>query len=184
MRFWISMAAFSMVFLIGCQKSNQETAQKYTPRAAWKEIRPPEGGFSVKMPGDPTPSTSTSEIPDGPVTFHFFTLEYLDSWFSVQYADYPDKYVQQRSPQEMLDDAQGACIVGLQSKLISQQDISLNQYPGRDLTLQNTAGTLVIKARLFLVGNRIYQVTVRTIPKTENLKYVLEFLNSFKLLAE
>ena len=184
MRFWISIAVLAMVFLIGCGKSEQEPAQKYTQRTAWKEIRSLEGGFSIKMPGEPTQRTSTSEIPDGPINFHFFTLEYLDSWYSVQYADYPENYVQKFSSQEILDDAQGACVVGLQSKLIDGQEISLDQYPGRDLTLQHTAGAFVIKARLFLVGNRIYQLTVRTVPKTENLKYVLKFLNSFKLLEE
>jgi hypothetical protein len=70
------------------------------------------------------------------------------------------------------------------AKLIDEREIELDSHAGRELHFQTEDGRLTGKARLFLVGDRLYQVLMATPDKEFNAEKADAFLKGFKLEEE
>ena len=71
-------------------------------------------------------------------------------------------------------------------KLTSETNITLAGHPGREVVIEATGEDrppVTIKDRLFMVKNRLYQVTVVAPRARAGDKAVDDFLQSFKLLG-
>ncbi|NIS71741.1 MAG: hypothetical protein GTO12_23250 [Proteobacteria bacterium] len=159
------------IFLVGCHEP---------PR---KEFSSSEGGFSIVMPGTPSEKTQTVNIPLGRIDVHFFSVNKGDEGvYTVAYSDYPKSYVQMIPAEALLDAARDGSVAGLGGKLLGEEIISLNEYPGRRINAELAGGTGRQKACIFLVGRRLYQVLWTGPKEKADLKSVGEFLDSFKLL--
>ncbi len=154
--------------------------------ASSKEFRSQEGKFSVMAPlsleeGDQTVSTQIGQI-----VAHLFVGEATDIAYVVSYADYPEEFVTQSNSDLMLDGASNGAVSNVNGKLVIQNVISLQNYPGREIVADvkspdGTDGTM--KGRLYLVGNRLYQVIVIATKGKVEVTKIDSFLNSFKLLT-
>lgn len=65
----------------------------------------------------------------------------------------------------------------MNGKLISETNISLDKYQGREIKIDFKNGLAIIKARFYLVNNTVY--IIQTITKTENDNN--KSMNSFEL---
>lgn len=67
--------------------------------------------------------------------------------------------------------------------MLSEQDIRLGTYPGKEFRLENP-GKAIVRHRVYLVKQRIYQVLVETpLDREQALSSDSDkFLNSFQLL--
>lgn len=160
------------ILLIGCQRST------------WEEFSSSEGAFSILMPGTPTEQTKTVNTAVGPIDAYFFLLERKDIAYMVGYSDYPDTVVQKTNPDAILEGARNGAVANVQGKLLNELIISLNGYPGRELKIEPAGGKGTIKAKIFIVGNRLYQVMVVTPKEKAFSKNVRRFLDSFKFLGK
>lgn len=99
----------------------------------------------------------------------------------VAYFDYPNTVVQDRTPDMILDGARDGAVANAQGKLLRELIISLDGHEGRELHIETAGGKATIKARIFIVGRRLYQEMVLT-PKEETFSTnVNKFLDSFTL---
>ncbi len=150
--------------------------------AGWKEFRSAEGSFSVMMPGTPEEQAQTIDTLAGAVDAYLFVLADEDAAYLVSYSDYPNIVVQQSNSDDILDGVRDGEAANVRGLLLSEQIISLDDYPGRELKIDTLDGKVTIRSRIYLVNNRLYQVVV-VIPKDHPTsdKNIDKFLESFTL---
>lgn len=105
----------------------------------------------------------------------------------VQYCDYTQEVMSKFSTQELLDETRDQALKNEHARLIEEHDISFNNlYPGRSITADvamRGIGTFdgTYKARLYLVGNRVYCVAAKVYNENwgKRLSMMDPFLESF-----
>jgi TonB family protein len=152
----------------------------------WKTFESAEGRFSIQFPG--TPKVGTEPLDSaGQVVLHKSSLT-TKAEYGVIYADYPMKIEGAAAAKQILDDGAKGAVAGISSELLSISEISLYGNPGRALKERMKDGA-VMQARMFLVGQRLYQIAI-TLPPMQGAKAedvavyeqaAIRFLDSFKL---
>jgi len=143
---------------------------------AWVRFSSAEGHFSVLFPGKPAHETEAHELYAG----HSFTAETEWATYAVMYADFKAAI---GDPGGALDGARDVLLAG--KELVSETEMKLNGYAGRELKVKSGGGMAVSVTRLYLVGNRLYNVTVVFAPAgTYDPAGVEKFFSSFKLTGK
>jgi len=159
----------------GCQANSIE----------WRDFSESEGKFSVVMPGTPERATYEMPITSGTMKFvsHAVDLPNEAKYFMVTYVDYPpgttgddvlahqvmDRYV-----------AGGARKKNL--KVEQKSKIKLGEHPGQEYLFREPEYGDKSLWRVYLVGNRLYQLVANWDPETAGASVEAEkFLNSFRL---
>ena len=140
------------------------------------------GRYAAAFPGKPR--TETKELSTGPGRRAVpVTTDKVDdpsgAVFAVTVADYPESF-RDVTPKAVLDGVRDG-LKGPDGKLLTDGELTVGEakHPGRELVIE--AGRNLIRARVYLVGTRLYQVTV-TGPKGEaGGRRGDEFLKSFEL---
>ncbi|MCK4576533.1 hypothetical protein KAU34_09015 [candidate division WOR-3 bacterium] len=166
------ISLFLLIIFVDCQ------------RHIWKEFISSEGRFSILMPGKPSKQTVKTNSVIGPIDFHILTFEKEDVVYLVGYSDYPNTFVQSNTQDSLLNIACYGAVLNLKGNLVSKRVISINEYPGREMTIEQADGEIIYLTRLFLVGGRLYQVTILTLKRKEISNDDKKFLDSFKLIEK
>jgi hypothetical protein len=151
-----------------------------------QEFTSEEGGFSVASPLPLEESSQSIDTTLGPIEVHFFMAEEGSRAYMVGYSDYPQDFVDQSDPEAMLDGARDGAVGNINGKLVSEIKVLLeDRYPGREIVVtamvdNDQEGTL--KERMFLVGNRLYQIMVIAPSGEMSVQEMNEFINSLELL--
>lgn len=126
----------------------------------WKEFKPKNGKFVVKMPGKPKDISRDIDIPGGKVKANIFAYEvgptgaYLVSW-----TDFPEGLIDQDNIATHIDGVQNGVVTSGKGEVLKTKTVKVaKKYVGRDVeyTVPNIKGTG--KVRIFFVGDRLYQV--------------------------
>jgi hypothetical protein len=138
---------------------------------------PEDGGFSVQMPRTPEEQSKVLETPIGPVKLNMYLCKSGNWVYIVGYSDYERL---EGDVEDLLDGARdGALKIG-NNKLISEDSVSLDGNPGRELRMEAPNG-LRMRVKIILAGSRLYQVGVVT-PKNDSYSSRIEkYLSSFHL---
>lgn len=160
----------AMVAVLGCQQDS------------WGEYKSTEGGFSILMPGNPVHNKQTYNTDVGALDINIYGLEQEGIAYYVIYMDYPDSLVQQRTPDKFLDNARDEALANGQGKLLSEEAISLNSYPGREIKIERADGKTIETTRMYLVGHRLYGIQAITSRENSSSASVGNFLDSFRLV--
>ena len=152
-----------------------------------KDFRSEAGKFSVKAPVTLEEQPQTINVSGGKVEAHTYLGEKDDIAYVVAYSDYRQEVVNQSTLDEMLNNARDSMISSANGKLILETRISLGDTVGREFTLDyemldGNDGTM--KARIYLVKNRLYQVMVLADKANADAASITKFLDSFKLLGD
>jgi len=139
----------------------------------WREFSSNAGGFSVSMPGVPEEEANTSKRGNA---VRGLTLSNSSEAYLLIYSDLSET-PSNVEIQKMMDTAISMLTQRRNLKLLSQRDISLKGYPGREFDIGRD-DTSIIKGRIYIMQQRIYLLTVVT-PKPSNAQ---RFLESFRVL--
>lgn len=150
--------------------------------ASWREFSSEEGAFSVLMPKNPSVEVQTVDTPLGPIDIRLFSAELSDIAFVVGYSDYPSAFVAQSNPVVVLNGARDGAVANVQGKLLSENVIFLDGYPGRELRIEGPDAELTAVSRIFLVNNRLYQAMVVVPVDQSSTNEISTFLESFALI--
>lgn len=145
----------------------------------WRRITSTPGAFSVAMPVAPTPQTERVETAYGVVVVDALSAAFGDMFYAVAWADYPPETRWAR-PARVLDEVRDRARARSRGRVIAERPISFAGYPGRDVEIESHPipdVTMVSRARLVLVGTRLYQV-IAAGPLREG---ATAFLDSFRL---
>ena len=154
-----------------------------------------QGEFAVWMPAplERNGDVETKESLGTVVDQHIFFVREGGAYWLVTYVDYPSEIMTKFTPDEILGEAQDDSLKESRGKLQVEQEIALGEFPGRyivaDSALRDSVKGIydgTYKARIYLVGNRLYRVT--TYVFNENWSHRLEtmddYLASFELLSK
>ena len=117
----------------------------------------------------------------GAVTSHIYIFEKsISEAYAIIYNDYPKDSLTEDNADEFLNDMARHLAKKMQANLINEENIWINDYPGRDIKLKLPNG-FIYWIRLCTVENRFYQIqaVIANNAYSENAK---KFLDSFELL--
>jgi hypothetical protein len=155
--------------------------------AKFKEFRSEAGNFSVKAPLILEEQPQTIDMTSGKVEAHTYLAESDGILYVAAYSVFREEIINQGNPEELLNNARDSMLASLSGKLVLETRKSLEDYPGRELAvdMKMSDGTDgVMKARIYLVKNRLYQVMVLADKEDEDAGTITRFLDSFKLIGE
>lgn len=135
----------------------------------------PDGSFSIALPDPPTVSVNG--------TTHRFWTQDPNFTFEVTYTDYPPG-VRDEAESTLLDHAVNASLPA-GGVMIFARDITLSDQPGRAFRFRdsdNLSIAAVVEGRVFLVGPRLYKVTITHSGPSAPASDIDVFLDSFRLL--
>ncbi len=144
--------------------------------AKTKMFRCPEGQFTVVMREDPR----MQEMKASGVTMKMFTIQDRDGAYAVAFADLPIPANEAAGKtQERLDGARNGMLQNVKGKLTSETPVMLQgRYPGREIRADIPSMSGMVRARIYLVGPRLYQVAAIGVPSWVNSEEASKFLGS------
>jgi flagellar basal body-associated protein FliL len=160
-----------------------------TPTAAintggWKALSPAGAGFSVDLPGTPKEQKSSQSTAAGNIDIYFYQLTTNSGamLYQVGYNDYPEGLIQAGAEGQLLDAAMQGGVKAVNGKVVSEKNLTLNGFPGKEAKVSVTSpttGEFII--RIFLVENRMYQLMSGGTSGKIDQTGMDRFLKSFKL---
>lgn len=177
---WIVVAVLATTFVLGgCGGAAPTVTGVSMPLT---EFRSEAGGFSVMTPY----ALEERPVDTGIIETHTFMAQKDRTAWGVSYTDYPAGIIDFIDPSASLEASVAGATALMKGELVSKAEITLDEYPGREFTVRvpSDGPDAIYRARLFLVGNRLYQIMV-VVPKgEENDETVTRFLESFQLIGE
>ena len=148
----------------------------------WQTFEASDGGFVVSMPGKPVKNQESLATAVGPLESYsyIYAPSRGKTSFGVDYADYPREVVARNDPERVIDSARDALVTKVRGRLLRQGGIAVDGNPGRELDVALTDGQFV-RARIFLVGQRQFQVVAVTPDERTGAADATRFLDSFRL---
>jgi hypothetical protein len=146
--------------------------------------------FSIEFPAAPTEEEQSLESAIGPLKLYIRMYEVLDVEKDENFAygmittEYPVGTIHSDSTQtleKVFDGAINGCVENVKGKLLSQQVVEINGFPGREFRIDFQDGLATFKMKAFLVKNKMFILQTITDPKKEGNKSAERFLGSFKL---
>jgi len=152
---------------------------------SWREVASPDGGFRIRMHGDPRVEQRNIDTPAGKITGHWYSLQGKDSVFGVGFADYPRQILQATPPRSMFPGVRDSWLRRIDGRLDGNAtDIKLDgKWIGMEFSARGKleGKDAWMRGRLYLVDNRLYQLIVfgnkETIPASD----INQFMSSFKV---
>lgn len=171
----LAFAALALIALTPVARADKEPKlEEHTSDA---------GKFRVKFPG--RPKVDSKELGSGPggVQAIPVTTERVEGSngvvYAVTFADYPDTFLGVKA-KTVLDGVRDG-MKGKDGVVKQDNEITLGgTIPGREVRIE--AGKRVVRARVYLAGNRLYQVMVTGDRQPADGKSADEFLRSFELV--
>jgi hypothetical protein len=145
---------------------------------AWKTVQPEKGGFTCEMPGEAKKATQNVFTAAGPISVVTYSLEQAKGTYMVSATAIPSN-APAASTVQRLDGARDGAVKNVKGKLLSEKQIRLDKYPGRELLIEPRAG-VYIHQRIFMVEDRLIQA-VTVSPSKEATGDIARFFNSIKL---
>ena len=150
--------------------------------SVWTEFRSNEGGFSVLMPGEPTPNKVTVNTASGVKEADMFTLNEGElNEYIIAYSKYSKTDSKSRSTDKLFNAVRDGLLSFQQGKLLSEAAITLDGYSGKEIAVERRDG-VITTARFYVVDDRFYQLSVNAKTNEREPEAPKRFLDSFKLL--
>jgi hypothetical protein len=123
----------------------------------WTTFAPLAGRFTVRTPGG-TPIERPMQLQKGMYASHMYSLDLGEQSYTIAYADYNWDVIARKSASTLLADARDGAMKNVKGLVISEREISVNGFPGRDILASVPIGTRTGRARthMVLAGNRLY----------------------------
>ena len=178
-------------FMDSFQLTGETPAMTPAPIEAgeWQEFQPTEGHFRILLPREPLKEFVPLGGDFGPLELNWFTTQLGPQEYGVGYVDLPENKLKLYDTSALLNAMNRSAAKTFNGRILSSKAITLDQYPGHEIVLEGTspdsgAEKVVVRARIYLVDHRLYEV-VQAAPKSQSqLPDVQQFFDSFTLLDQ
>lgn len=161
-------------------------AQPAAAALAWSQLKGDLGRYQILLPGTASVDNETVEA-DGTKLHDMAFEQGAGGIYRFRVADHPAGYGDERPKGERLQDLQDKWIAAMPgAKLLNAKTVTQANWLGRAFSYTTDGGKLIHQARIYLVGNRVYQLDA-AVPAGGSAKVsasVVKFLSSFKILKE
>ncbi|TLX77659.1 hypothetical protein E9993_03180 [Labilibacter sediminis] len=159
----------------------------------WFQFESSEFGFKIEFPKEPTSNPQVINSAIGELKMNMFMYHASSNGkddnlvYLANYTEYPDSLVNSENtetlPTFFRNSIDGA-VTNVHGKLLSEKNIAIDEYPGREVRIDFQQGKAVITMRIFLVKNKMYMLQTITATNKDFNKSITQFMDSFKLLTQ
>lgn len=137
------------------------------------------GGFAVVVPAP----LEESELNNGDSVVHIFKLENNGYYYGVSYIEFPKETILPSNIENKFDGARDGALRNNQGKLISEEKILFDGYPGRMVVIgfNQSDSDMIMISKYFVISNRLYIILGISKSNKDNTLVIEKFINSFKL---
>lgn len=140
----------------------------------WEKLTEDKGNFTVKVPGKPKKLTQTVDTEVGKIEAIYYLVELKEGQvvYAVAFNDYPKEFATKSDDEKqgILDGVRDGNIKPHKGKVTTETKIKLDGHPGREYTFTGKLGgegePITGNVRLYLVGERLYQLIILAGDKT------------------
>jgi hypothetical protein len=168
-----SLGCFGAVLLCGLFAAS--AADAYTLKSS-------EGGFSAEFKAEPAFKKLEEKASSGPYARYQWLLDQGAYAWIVTYNDYPAGTIEKTGLQHAYQHAVDGGIRGVNGRMQSNNPVSNSGIAGRESTVFIPKGNLIMRQRIFIKGDRLYQNIYVGPPGSEKGKDVEDFFASFRLV--
>ncbi|NJL42303.1 MAG: hypothetical protein HC935_00565 [Pseudanabaena sp. SU_2_4] len=137
-------------------------------RNRWEIYTSYEGRYIVYHPAkDPIGMTYQVKTDAGEIDVHTVVTVQGGVGYEVSYCDFPKKFIQANILDKVFAISCFRKSDIVKGNFISKRSIMLNGYPGLEVRFYSP-NEIISKARMYLVKNRLYQLTVSTFEDRED----------------
>lgn len=147
----------------------------------WERVSAADASFSVEVPSPVRESVQPMDSAYGKLDAHFTTAVFRGTTYALMWVDYPVEAL--TSTQEVLDHAVSGALYSFGASIEGQQDIEVNGFAGREIRAK-TATSLPMRLRIYLVGRRLYQLSVSGLNRPASEGDASRYLESFALRSD
>jgi hypothetical protein len=149
---------------------------------SWKTYRSREGGFEVSLPGTPKEERKEHKTANGKREVVRVSSEPRkgEGIYLVAFSDH-EPAPKPETDDQKLDRARDAALALSKGRLLEEKKLTLQQHTGREVRIE-VEGKVIVRARLFVVKKRLYQVMVVGPKETADSKDTQRFLDSFQFI--
>ncbi|MBN9118243.1 MAG: hypothetical protein J0I06_03630 [Planctomycetes bacterium] len=139
-----------------------------------------EGKFQVALAGKPIEKVRKVKIGDREQDLHVFSVEQKGVAHVVTYLDYPKGTIGE-DKEKFLAGVVARNVGQLKGKVAAEEKVALGKgkHPGRDVRVDLPDKKQLYRARVFLVGDRVYQIVALGPEEAVKGKETDDFLKSF-----
>lgn len=145
-----------------------------------------KGKFSIVFPGTPKKHehTTTSEIGKIELTQYIYGKNDTDAWVA-SFSDYPKRMIQLGNKTQLLKGIKYRILEDLRATVLFEEKIELDEkYDGLSFVAKAKKKDLNITYKIFLVKNRVYQLSMYSSIGPVQAQDSINFFGSFKLVSE
>jgi len=146
----------------------------------FKPYRSVEGRFSILLPGKPERELQQVDTSTGALEFIIYQAGSEKIGFVVGYVDYPQKMFENVDIKQMLDAARDGVVQKVNGKLEYEKALDFHGNTGIEIEIK-VPKKATIKARVILIGNRLYNLMAVSESKRTLNKNCPKFFDSFKV---
>jgi hypothetical protein len=149
--------------------------------SGWASFTSAEGRFTVLMPTKPKIEVKDTDTAQGTLQLHLFSSSNDNAYFLVSYNDFPS--VDEANKQAALEAGRTGAIDSMGGALVSERKISIGNDPGLEFSAKKVSegSEIIANARLYFVGQRLYQLLVLAYKPHADSPDIQKFLTSFEL---
>ena len=141
-----------------------------------------DGHFSAKFPDAVTRNNAIVDKGDAQVVVSQISATQGASAFEVTYIDYPEGTVAQSGVAAVLKDAAGTMAANTKGIVRWTSPSKTAGIDGIEVLIDASGRSHVLRARLFAVGDRVFEVSYDGPRDSEAGKAAVSFLDSFRIL--
>ncbi|MDE2181458.1 MAG: hypothetical protein KGJ78_00400 [Alphaproteobacteria bacterium] len=147
-------------------------------------LNAPQWKFSATFPCQSELSGDSTDTDIGKIaiTTYGCATKDVDNYFAVAISDYPLGSIKPDNIDSVYAGGVSGGATAMGGTIRNVMPITLGKITGREAIIDIPDKKLVARTRLFIIGDRMYQVIVVGAPGIETSKDCLDFLDSFKLL--
>jgi hypothetical protein len=145
----------------------------------WPRFKSTEENFTISMPREPQQERTPGRTPLGN-GHHIYTLDDNGVSFTVSYSVLDNAPTQSKDIKRTLDMARDIVAMVTNGRLLTDTDISIDNFPGRLVRIEKDKRIWTVRA--YLVKERMYQLMATEPKASEPNASVSKFFESFHLL--
>ncbi|MFI5149500.1 MAG: hypothetical protein ACHQRM_07170 [Bacteroidia bacterium] len=152
-------------------KAEAPVVKKYTSK---------DGRFAINFPAEPKVSHDTVQTEIGVLEFHMFMLEKsVTETYLAAYSDYPSEFVKESNRDSLLNAGKKGVLLKLNGKITEEKKMKIEGNDG--LLFKAVAGQVNLTYKMFIVGNRLYQIGILYDGSPVSEESIKEFFDTFEL---
>ena len=157
------------------------TSASAQDKPAWKTFTSKEGRFSVLLPGEPKETKQNIGSADKMVIQTQYLIEQGNLGYLVSFQDTPGLEKPEMHA-KVLDNGRDGAVKNLNGKLLSETKLTLDKkYIGLECLIDVPKFKGLYRLRMFIVGDRLYQLVVLGPKEVVTSKESDQYLDSFQL---